>query len=159
MLMARVFAYPDAQRHRIGTNYNQLPVNRPHASEVHSYQHEGNMRYEFSDATTRTYAPNSYGGPEADPARAVEGGWASDGELMRAAQTLHSEDDDFGQAGTLYRDVFDAGAKERIQKVLIGQYGTLTVDRIKERFLWYWAQVDAGLGQAIASAVGGSVPV
>jgi catalase len=159
MLMARVFAYPDAQRHRIGTNYNQLPVNRPHASEVHNYQHEGNMRYEFSDATTRTYAPNSYGGPEADPARAVEGGWASDGELMRAAQTLHSEDDDFGQAGTLYRDVFDAGAKERIRKVLIGQYGTLTVDRIKERFLWYWAQVDAGLGQAIASAVGGSVPV
>jgi catalase len=158
MLMARVFAYPDAQRHRIGTNYNQLPVNQPHASKARNYQHEGSMRYEFSDATTRTYTPNSYGGPEADPALAVEGGWASDGELMRAAQTLHSEDDDFGQAGTLYRDVFDDAAKSRIQAVLIGQYGALTVDRIKERFLWYWSQVDAELGRAIASGVGTSVP-
>lgn len=29
MLLARVFSYPDAQRARIGTNYNQLPVNAP----------------------------------------------------------------------------------------------------------------------------------
>ena len=29
MLMARVFAYPDAQRYRVGTNYAELPVNRP----------------------------------------------------------------------------------------------------------------------------------
>ncbi len=32
MLMARVFSYPDAQRYRVGTNYNQLPVNAPHAA-------------------------------------------------------------------------------------------------------------------------------
>ncbi len=122
MLMARVFAYPDAQRSRIGTNYNQLPVNQPHAAAARNYQHEGHMRYQFSDATARTYVPNSYGGPEADPAAAGEGGWETDGALVRAAQTLHSEDDDFGQAGTLYREVFDGAAKERIQQVLIGQY-------------------------------------
>jgi catalase len=34
MLMARVIAYPDAQRARSGTNYNQLPVNTPHAAKV-----------------------------------------------------------------------------------------------------------------------------
>ena len=55
MLMARVFAYPDAQRNRIGTNYNQLPVNQPHAAEVHTNQHEGSMRYQFSYATVPTY--------------------------------------------------------------------------------------------------------
>jgi catalase len=154
MLMARLFAYPDAQRARIGTNYNQLPVNQPHATTPRTYQHEGNMQYQFSDATARVYTPNSYGGPEADPDRAGEGSWATDGELMRAAQTLHREDDDFGQAGTLYRDVFDDGAKRRILEVLIGQYSALTVDRIRERFIWYWTQVDAGLGQAIAAAVG-----
>lgn len=29
LLQARLFAYPDAQRHRLGVNYQQLPVNRP----------------------------------------------------------------------------------------------------------------------------------
>jgi catalase len=153
MLMARVFSYPDAQRNRIGANYNQLPVNRPHAAEVRNYQHEGQMRYEFSDATTRTYTPNSYGGPEADPARAGEGGWQTDGELMRAAQTLHADDDDFGQAGTLYREVFDDGAKARLVETLVGQYGALTVDVIKARFVRYWTNVDAGLGAQIAARV------
>ena len=159
MLMARLFAYPDAQRNRIGSNYNQLPVNQPHAAEVHNYQHEGAMRYQFSDATARTYAPNSYGGPVADPTRAGEGGWETDGALVRAAQTLHSEDDDFGQAGTLYREVYDAEAKERFHQVLIGQYSALTVDRIKAQFIGYWTQVDANLGQTIASAVGATVSV
>jgi catalase len=159
MLMARVFSYPDAQRHRIGTNYNQLPVNQPHASEARNYQHEGSMRYEFSDAVARTYLPNSYDGPEADPARTAEASWQTDGVLLRAAQTLHAEDDDFGQAGSLYRDVFDDAAKERFQQVLVGQYGALTVDRIKERFLWYWTQVDAELGATLRSSVGAMADV
>ena len=152
MLMARVFSYPDAQRARVGTNYNQLPVNQPHASVVHNYEHEGHMRYQFSDATVPTYAPNSSGGPVGDTARAGEGGWETDGALMRAAQTLHSEDDDFGQAGTLYRDVFDDASKERFLSTLAGQYGSLTVDGIKERFLSYWTSVDADLGAALRSA-------
>ncbi len=154
MLMARVFSYPDAQRYRIGTNYNQLPVNQPHAAAANNYQHEGSMRYTFSDATARTYAPNSFGGPEADDARAGEGGWETDGTLMRAAQTLHSEDDDFGQAGTLYRDVFDADSKARLLETLVGQFSGLTVDAIKVRFIEYWTNVDAGLGAAIAARVG-----
>jgi catalase len=36
MLQARIFSYADAHRSRVGTNYPQLPVNRPH-TEVHSY--------------------------------------------------------------------------------------------------------------------------
>ena len=153
MLMARVFSYPDAQRNRIGTNYNQLPVNQPHATEARNYQHEGAMRYQFSDATARVYTPNSYDGPVADPARAGEGSWETDGSLIRAAQTLHSEDDDFGQAGTLYREVFDDGAKARLVEVLVGQYGALTVDVIKARFIQYWTSVDAGLGAQIVARV------
>ena len=46
------------------------------------------------------YAPNSKGGPHADTARFGEpAGWHADGELQRAAYTLHAEDDDWGQAG------------------------------------------------------------
>ena len=72
----------------------------------------------------------------------------------RAAQTLHSEDDDFGQAGALYRDVFSDESKARFLETLVGQYNALTVDRIKERFIWYWTQVDADLGAKIIDAAG-----
>jgi catalase len=44
-----MFAYPDAQRYRLGANYQQLPVNRP-VSEVYSpYQRDGAMN------TTKNY--------------------------------------------------------------------------------------------------------
>jgi len=29
MVLGRLFSYPDTHRHRIGTNYLELPVNRP----------------------------------------------------------------------------------------------------------------------------------
>jgi catalase len=155
MLMARVFSYPDAQRNRIGANYNQLPVNQPHASEARNYQHEGSMNYKIGDAAARTYAPNSYGGPAAQPELSGEGGWATDGELLRAAATLHSEDDDFGQAGTLYRDVFSAESKARFIETLTGQGRGITVPEILERFYWYWGSVDAELGAALRRTVPG----
>ena len=66
MLLGRMFAYADAHRYRIGANYNQLPVNAPHAP-VHSYSTAGHMRYRL--ATDPVYAPNSKGGPLADTAR------------------------------------------------------------------------------------------
>jgi catalase len=156
MLMARVYSYPDAQRYRIGANYNQLPVNQPHASEAKNYQHEGAMNYKIGDAADRTYTPNSYGGPAAQPALAGEGGWASDGELLRAAATLHSEDDDFGQAGTLYRDVFSAESKARFVETLTGQGRAITIPEILERFYWYWGSVDAELGATLRQTVPGN---
>lgn len=152
MLMARVFSYPDAQRYRIGTNYNQLPVNQPHAAVARNYQHEGSMRFESNAPEARTYAPNSYGlegGPVADPLLGADANWESDGELVRAAATLRKDDDDFGQAGTLYRDVFDAASKERFHATLLGQAQSITIDRIREAFFGYWTNVDAELGKIL----------
>ncbi|MDR1768599.1 MAG: catalase [Propionibacteriaceae bacterium] len=152
MLMARVFSYPDAQRYRVGTNYQQLPVNAP-KSPVHSYTKDGAQRHHFDAPSVPVYAPNSFGGPVADAAAAGEGGWESDGELVHAAASLHAEDDDFGQAGTMYREVFDPAAKERFFQTLCGQYRGLTVDAIKERFLDYWAKVDHDLGAQLRAAL------
>jgi catalase len=43
MLQARILSYPDAQRYRLGTNYEQIPVNRcPFATN--NYQRDGQMR-------------------------------------------------------------------------------------------------------------------
>jgi len=150
MLMARVFSYPDAQRYRVGTNYNEIPVNAP-KSPVHNYSQDGAARHGFKPASAPVYAPNSFGGPVADPARAGAGSWESDGELIRAAATLHSEDSDFGQAGTLYREVFDDAAKARFLETITGAVGGTTVPEIRERAIQYWTNVDATLGAALRS--------
>ncbi|WP_327057487.1 catalase [Glaciihabitans sp. GrIS 2.15] len=148
MLMARVFSYPDAQRYRVGTNYNEIPVNAPKAA-VNSYTQDGAARHGFKPAFAPVYAPNSFGGPVADVAAAGEGTWESDGELVYAAASLHAEDDDFGQAGTLYRDVYDDAAKQRFLQTLTGAVGGVQSAVIKERAIQYWTNVDVTLGAAL----------
>jgi catalase len=160
MLMARVFSYSDAQRYRIGANFNQLPVNQPHAAQVRNYMHEGQMQYHYAPAEHRVYTPNSYGaagGPEADPLLGVEASWESDGELVRSAATLREDDGDFVQASILYREVFDDEARERFVQTLIGQYNGLTVPAIQERFFWYWGQVDQDLEAQLRALAGAPI--
>lgn len=152
MLTARVFSYNDAHRHRIGSNFNQLPVNQPHATEAHNYMHEGHMQYHFPPKEQRVYHPNSYGpagGPVADPQAGVEASWESDGELVRAAYTLREDDGDFVQAGILYREVFSDDERAGIQDVLLGQAQSITVDRVREQFFEYWTNVDPNLGATL----------
>jgi len=158
MLMARVFSYPDAHRYRVGTNFNQLPVNSPKASEANNYMHQGNMQYHFPPASQRVYHPNSYGpegGPAVDAERGAEVYWEADGELVRSAATLREDDDDFGQAGILYRDVFTDDVRSRFQETLLGQAQAITRDEVRERFFQYWTNVDENLGATLREKYAG----
>ena len=153
MLLARIFSYADAHRYRVGTNHAQLPVNAPQ-SETHSYSKDGNMRFGYRAPSEPVYAPNSVGGPAADPARANDGaGWASDGEMMRVAATLHAEDDDFGQAGALYRDVMNDAEQEHLVGNIAGHVSQVTRPELLERVFTYWTNVDAELGARVRVAV------
>lgn len=44
LLQGRIFSYADTQRHRLGANYLQLPVNRPQVP-VNNNQRDGTMQY------------------------------------------------------------------------------------------------------------------
>ena len=63
--MGRIFSYHDTHLHRIGPNYEQLPINRPQCP-VHSYNKDGAMTYHHA-GDQPVYAPNSYGGPAGRP--------------------------------------------------------------------------------------------
>ncbi|SCX31268.1 catalase [Mycolicibacterium fluoranthenivorans] len=151
MLLARDFAYADAHRARLGVNYKQIPVNTPR-TEVHSYSKDGAMR--VTNVTDPVYAPNSYGGPQADPARTGEPLWHADGDMVRAAYSLHAEDDDWGQAGTLVRDVLDDAARDRLVSNISGHLSKGVSDPVLERAFEYWRNVDKDLGDRVAAAVG-----
>src|SRR5690606_13827223 len=118
MLLGRAFAYADAQRNRIGTNFHQLPVNKPKVP-VNTYMFDGQMAYEHS-GNQPVYAPNSHDRSWADNTGKVDDGWEADGDMVRSAYTLHAEDDDFGQPGTLIRDVYNSEQRDRLVETVAG---------------------------------------
>ncbi len=153
MLLARGFSYADAHRARMGVNYKQIPVNRPR-SPVNSYSKDGVMRVD--NVTDPVYAPNSYGGPAADPERHpyVES-WAAEGEFVHAAYTPRKDDDDFSQAGVLVREVMDDAARERLVSNIVGHLSDGVSGPVLERAFEYWRQVDEDLGARVAAGVRG----
>jgi catalase len=151
MLLGRIFAYGDAHRYRIGTNYNQLPVNAPKAP-VHSYSKDGAMRYQM--VSDPVYAPNSKGGPRADTERYGEpAGWHTDGDMVRTAYTLRAEDDDWGQARTLVREVMDDAARDRLVDNIVGQLLNGVTEPVLQRAFDYWRNVDKDLGDRVEKGV------
>jgi catalase len=151
MLLGRVFAYADAHRARIGTNFQQLPVNRPVVEAMNTYTFDGNMAYEHSGAKP-VYAPNSFGRGYSDFEGVVAEGWEADGEMVRQAYRLHPEDDDWTQAGILVREVFDDGARERFVETVAGALTGVRADVLGRAFA-YWKNVDAEIGRRIEAKV------
>jgi catalase len=156
MLQGRLFSYPDAHRYRIGANYLQLPVNQPKA-QVHSYNRDGQMSY--TNGGDPTYAPNSYGGPVADPTYEIPSWKIEAGEMVRNAYTLHRDDDDFGQPGALVRDVMDDAARDRLVSNVSGHLSNGVVEPVLTRAIDYWRNVDADLGARVAANLGLAQPV
>jgi catalase len=153
MLMGRIFSYHDTHLHRIGPNYQQLPINAP-KSPVHSYNKDGFMTYRHAGSQP-VYAPNSYGGPQADPNRAAEPGWwVEAGEIGRYAYEKHAEDDDFAQPGALYRDVMSETDREHLATNIVNHVRQGVLTEVQARVVEYWASVDADLGARVAKGLG-----
>jgi catalase len=152
MLLARGFAYADAHRARLGVNYQQIPVNFPR-SPVRSYSKDGAMR--IDPVTDPVYYPNSIpGAPAADTtAYAEEAVWAADGEMVRAACTLHAEDDDFSQANTLINQVMDDAQRARLVSNVTGALSGIKREQVRARALDYWRNIDKIIGERIGTAL------
>jgi catalase len=152
MLMGRIFSYHDTHLHRIGTNYEQLPINAPQAP-VHSYNKDGAMTYRNPGAQP-VYAPNSYGGPQADPAKALPSWWVEAAEIGRYAYEKHRDDDDFIQPGTLVRDVMSPTDREHLVTNIVAHASAGVTPEVQSRVIDYWTKVDADLGARVASGLG-----
>ena len=153
MLLGRNFAYQDAQRYRIGTNFQQLPVNRP-IVDVHTYNFEGAMWFEHT-GNRRTYAPNSFGDSWSDEEGAVDVSWESDGDLVRQAYRLREDDDDFGQANILVNEVFTQEERDELVDTLTGQLSQVE-EPVLTNAINYWKNIDAKIGQCVEDRVRGA---
>jgi catalase len=152
MLMGRVFSYHDTHLHRIGANYEQLPINAAQ-SPVNSYSKDGAMTYRHPGAQP-VYAPNSYGGPKADPSKELPTWWVEAGEIGRYAYTKHADDDDTVQPRALYRDVMSPTDREHLVTNIVAHAGDHVSPAIQARVIEYWTKVDADLGARVAAGLG-----
>jgi catalase len=154
MVLGRMFAYSDSNRYRSGANYEQLPVNRP-LNEVHNYNKDGQMRFRHN-GNQPVYAPNSYGGPQADSQRYRDPSWFVEaGEIMRSAYKPHAEDNDFVQPGNLYRHVLSETDREHLATNIVTHMSQGVERFIQERALKsYLYPIDPDLGARVAKGLG-----
>lgn len=151
MLQGRLFAYGDTHRYRLGINHTSLPVNRPHAVEVNNYGRDGAMRSDGNGGRAKNYEPNSDNGPAQSNERhdaplAVHG--------MTGAQkaTRHAEDNDFVQAGDLYR-LISPDSKKRLIEAIASTLGRVSREEIIERSIAHFRNADPEYGEQVAKAV------
>ncbi|PWM45124.1 MAG: catalase [Clostridiales bacterium] len=101
MLQGRSFSYLDTQRHRIGPNFAQLPINRS-VSPVFNNQRDGAMTYDFNPSPIN-YSPNTLGNNQPYAANKPEViGPFVEGEVCRIPI---EKTDDFTQAGEHYNSL------------------------------------------------------
>jgi catalase len=73
--------------------------------------------------------------------------------MVRAAYTLREDDDDFGQAGTLVRHVYDDEQRKRLADNIIGHVSNGVREPVLSRVFEYWHNVDPDLGRAVEAGV------
>lgn len=153
MLQGRLFAYGDAHRYRLGVNHTRLPINAPRgvAEGAANYGRDGAMQFGPNGGRAKNYEPNGFDGPKQTGAplySALETGGVSGA----FTQARHAEDDDFAQAGALFRLM---GAEERARLVanIAGSLACVSRNDIVERAIGHFRNADSAYGAAIEAAV------
>lgn len=152
MLQARVFSYADAHRHRLGGNYEHIPVNQPRCP-VHNYHRDGQMNTfggnQLGGKLDAYYEPNSFNGPAEDKS-AQEPPLRICGDAERYDHQGKG-DDDYYQVRALF-NVMDSDAKKRLFSNTADAMKTVP-DFIIERQLAHYAKVDKAYEQGVRAAL------
>ena len=147
MLQGRLFGYHDAQLYRVGTNHQHLPVNKPRCP-MHNFQRDGSMRFDGNAGGEQNYEAVNAGGVEraayGEPPLAISG--------VAARFDPRSEEDDFTQAGNLYRLMLP-DAKDRLTSNIAGAMGSVS-DEIKQRQIGHFLKADPAYGRSVAEKLG-----
>ncbi|MCB5188519.1 catalase [Methylobacillus caricis] len=159
MLQARLLAYQDAHRYRVGVNANQLPVNASRCP-VHHYQRDGAMAggcpvtghgAASSDlASVPNFYPNdSQTSPSPTPQYApppmpmLENAWIGYHD--------QSDEDYYSQPGDLFR-LMNPGQQQQLFNNIAGGLSQANAS-IQERMLAQLAKVDPAYAEGVRQAI------
>ncbi|MET0287060.1 MAG: catalase [Polyangiales bacterium] len=147
MLQARLFSYGDAQRYRLGVNFNQVPVNAPKCP-FHSYHRDGALRVDGNAGSTPAYVPNQYAE------------WSDSPEHTEPPLALHGDADTWGarepedhyeQPGILFRMMSPAQQQALFENTARSLGGAS--HEVQRRHVAHCTRADPSYGAGVARAL------
>ncbi|MDO7906435.1 catalase [Paenibacillus sp. JX-17] len=147
LLQGRLFSYPDTQRHRLGTNYLQLPINCPYAP-VRNYQRDGAMNTRQNPSPVN-YEPNSLAGTPQEDQQYRDSRIPVSGYITREKI---EKPDDFTQAGEQHRS-YSQEQQENLLGNLLNDLRQVP-EQIQLRAVCNFIRADLQLGGRLAAGLG-----
>ncbi|EIN12909.1 catalase [Punctularia strigosozonata HHB-11173 SS5] len=149
VLQSRFFSYPDTHRHRLGTNYQQLPVNRP-TCPIANFQRDGAMAFDNQGARPNyqssisplTYKKKAYTSEQHET-------WIG----KSYADLSYVTELDFEQPRALYQKVMNDVDRDHLVHNIAVHLGNAKSKEVIARQLSVFAAVDQSLSDRIASAI------
>ncbi|HEX2176191.1 MAG TPA: catalase [Nocardioidaceae bacterium] len=154
MLVGRTFSYSDTQRHRVGPNYLQLPVNQAKNARVATNQRDGSMAYGVDLGEGQNphvnYEPSSLNGLQESPKPShSEVGPEISGRLTRSRIPRTN---DYMQAAQRFQ-LCEQWERDDLVANLVDALSQC--DRhIQERMVWHFFMVEDELGQRVGDGLG-----
>jgi catalase len=151
MLQGRLFSYADTQRHRIGANYMQLPVNASYRSSTRNYQRDGPMTITDNQGGAPNYYPNSFNGPEEEKrVDKLQPPYKVSGDVYR--YDSGNTEDNFTQPADFWNNILDAGGRTRLVANIAEHLGR-AAPFIQERAVKNFARVSAEFGKQLSASL------
>ena len=153
VLQSRLFSYPDTHRHRVGVNYQQLPVNAPRVPyRMANFQRDGSMSF-YNQGSRPNYLssiePIQFRNRSVDINK-THGHFS--GEAIAFLSEIRPED--FNAPRNLWEKVFDDGAKERFVNNVSGHMSTCREKEIIKRQIGIFREVSEDLASRLEKATG-----
>ena len=150
LLQGRLFSYFDAQRYRLGVNFQKIAVNSPKNSPAANYNQNG-----FADNAGVTSDVNYQPSTQANT--------LTDDSTFKVAQTHYNnvaisqrkieKTNDFAQAGDLYRSLSKT-TQDHLIANLVGDLGQVKSREVKMKMITFFYKADRDYGMRVATALG-----
>ncbi|MCO5553168.1 hypothetical protein L7F22_006689 [Adiantum nelumboides] len=152
VLQARLFTYDDTARHRIGTNYLQIPINRC-PFRVQTYTADGPMNVTENGGSRPNYFPNSFDDlPQPDPATPdVTPYKHPEGMVGRYLPQKWKDQDDYDQPRALWQHMSKEDQELTVKNIAGHILGAQ--EFIIKRQLEIFRKCDEGLAQRVEAAI------
>ncbi|WWD16269.1 hypothetical protein CI109_100695 [Kwoniella shandongensis] len=153
VLQSRLFSYPDAHRHRIGANYQQLPVNAPVCPfAMANFQRDGQMAY-YNQGSRPNYLSSI------EPIKFKERSYDLNkvhGKFVGEAVSFLSEirPEDFVAARALWQKVFSDESRQRFIETVSGHMSKCSEQEIIKRQIAIFREVSPDLGERLEKTMG-----
>jgi len=150
MLQGRLFSYPDTHRHRLGANYNKIPINCPYACKVANYQRDAPNADTGNSGNEANYEPNSIStAPKQQPKVHIKKFYVEDW-VARYPQ-VHPNSD-FEQPGNLWRNVLSETDREHLIDNMSGALSGARKD-LQQRWIAIVRKCDVNYATRLEAAV------